>query len=177
MSTRFRAPSWLVVLLGLATMLVGTVLAKAPSADVTEALARFNKEDSSLAAGLKSAAGYAVFPSVKKAGLGIGGARGSGEVLVGGQAVGKTTLTQASIGLQAGGQEYAELIVFETAKAVDAFKSGHFALGAQATAVAIKSGASANAKFKDGVKVLTIAKGGLMYEASVAGQKFGYDAY
>ena len=177
MRPRLHALSSFAVSLGLATMLAGTVLAKAPSADVTAALARFNKEDSSLAAGLNSAAGYAVFPSVKKAGLGVGGARGSGEVIVGGQAVGKTTLTQASLGLQAGGQEYEELIIFETAKAVADFKGGHFALGAQATAVAIKSGASANAKFKEGVKVLTIAKGGLMYEASVARQKFSYDAY
>jgi lipid-binding SYLF domain-containing protein len=167
----------LVVSLGLATIFAGTGLAKAPSADTTEALARFNKEDPSLAADLKSAAGYAVFSSVKKAGLGIGGARGGGELIVGGQAIGKTTLTQASIGFQAGGQEYAELIIFETAKAVADFRTGRFALGAQATAVAIKSGAAANAKFRDGVKVLTIAKGGLMYEASVAGQKFSFDAY
>lgn len=165
--------------LGAAMMLIGTVLAapQAPSADVTEALEQFNKADPSLAKDLKAAAGYAVYPSVKKAGLGVGGARGTGQVIQNGKAVGKTGLSQVSIGFQAGGQAYAELLIFETPKAVENFQSGKFAFGAQVSAVAVKSGASANAKFADGIKVLTLAKGGLMYEASVGGQKFSYDPY
>ncbi len=162
---------------GLATLLAGVALAKTPSADVTETLARFNKADPSLAAVIKAAAGYALFPSVKKAGLGIGGARGSGEVVEGDAAVGKATLSQLSIGFQAGGQAYAELILFETPKALADFKASKFAFGAQVSAVAVKSGASGNAKYADGVKVLTMANGGLMYEASVGGQKFKFEAY
>ncbi len=161
---------------GLAGLLAGSAMAKTPSADVAETLVRFNKADPSLAAVIKAAAGYALFPSVKKAGLGIGGARGSGEVVEAGEAVGKATLTQLSIGFQAGGQAYAELILFETPKALSAFKASQFAFGAQVSAVAVKSGASGNAKYADGVKVLTMTNGGLMYEASVGGQKFKFEA-
>ncbi len=162
---------------GLLAICAGLAMAKAPSDEVKATIERFQKEDSSLAAVIKSAAAYAVFPSVKKGGLGIGGARGSGELIEKGAAVGKTTLTQVSIGFQAGGQAYAELILFEDAKAVAKFKESGFAFGAQVSAVAVKSGASANAKYADGVKVLTMANGGLMYEASVGGQKFKYSAY
>jgi len=155
----------------------GLVLTKEPSDEVKETLARFTKEVPSLAGVMKAAAAYAVFPSVKKGGLGIGGARGTGELIEKGAAVGKTTLTQVSIGFQAGGQAYAELILFEDAKAVAKFKESGFAFGAQVSAVAVKSGASANAKYADGVRVLTMANGGLMYEASVGGQKFKFSAY
>ncbi len=162
---------------GIVAIFAGFVMAKAPSDEVAATLERFHKEDATLAATIKSAAGYAVFPSVKKGGLGIGGARGSGELIEKGEAVGKTSLTQVSIGFQAGGQAYAELILFETPEAVANFRSGKFAFGAQVSAVAVKSGASANAKYADGVKVLTMANGGLMYEASVGGQKFKFTAY
>lgn len=162
---------------GTLALCAGLVMAKAPSDEVKDTLARFQKEDSSLAAVMKASAAYAVFPSVKKGGLGIGGARGTGELIEKGAAVGKTTLTQVSIGFQAGGQAYAELILFEDAKAVAKFKESGFAFGAQVSAVAVKSGASANAKYADGVKVLTMANGGLMYEASVGGQKFKFAAY
>jgi lipid-binding SYLF domain-containing protein len=161
---------------GLLAICASLGMAKEPSAEVKETLERFRKEDPSLAKVLQSAAGYAVFPSVKKGGLGIGGARGSGELIEKGSAVGKATLTQLSIGFQAGGQAYAELILFETPAAVESFRSSKFAFGAQVSAVAIKSGASANAKYADGVKVLTMANGGLMYEATVGGQKFKFEA-
>ncbi len=180
MSQRFQRFGPFALVIGVAaTLLVGTVLAKSqpPSSDVTETIARFTKADPSLEKDLKAAAAYAVYPSVKKAGLGIGGARGTGQLIQNGEAIGKTGLSQVSIGLQAGGQAYAELLIFETEKAVANFQSGKFAFGAQATAVAVKSGAAANAKFADGIKVLTMANGGLMYEASVGGQKFSYDPY
>lgn len=121
-----------------------------------------------------TAAGYAVFPSVGKGGVGVGGAYGRGELFEGGKRVGYCTLTQASIGLQLGGQAYAELVFFETKEAVDRFKSGNFAFAAQVSAVALKSGASANAKYANGVAVFTMGEQGLMYEASVGGQKFSY---
>ena len=162
---------------GLLAICAGFGMAKEPSDEVKATLERFRKEDSSLAAVIQSAAGYALFPSVKKGGLGIGGARGSGELIEKGAAVGKTTLTQLSIGFQAGAQAYAELILFETPAAVENFRNSKFAFGAQVSAVAVKSGASANAKYADGVKVLTMTNGGLMYEASVGGQKFKFEAY
>ena len=82
-----------------------------------------------------------------------------------------------AIGFQAGGQAYSELVLFEDQASLDTFKKGNFEFSAQATAVAVTAGASANAKYEKGVMVLTIAKGGLMYEASVGGQKFSYAAY
>jgi lipid-binding SYLF domain-containing protein len=121
-----------------------------------------------------TAVGYAVFPSVGKGAVGIGGAYGRGELFEGGKPVGFCTLTQASIGLALGGQAYTELIFFETTEALDRFKSGNFAFAAQVSAVALKSGASANAKYANGVAVFTLGEQGLMYEASVGGQKFSY---
>ena len=145
--------------------------------EVKEAIALFQDADSTTADTLAKAVGYAVFPKVGKGGLGIGGARGSGQVLEKGAAVGETSLTQVSIGLQAGGQVYSELIIFENPRVLADFKKGNFEFSAQVSAVAAASGASRNAKFDHGVKVLTLAKKGLMYEASVGGQKFGFKAY
>ncbi len=126
--------------------------------------------------GMKSffdkAAGYAVFPNVGKGGFGIGGARGKGLLKVGGETVAVVTLTQLSIGFQAGGQAYSEFIFFEDDIALGHFRRGNYELGAQASAVAITAGASADADFNEGVAIFTEAKGGLMYEASVGGQKF-----
>jgi lipid-binding SYLF domain-containing protein len=139
-----------------------------------------NAHDSALRAdpGLKKffdeAAGYAVFPTVGKGAIGVGGAYGKGELYESGQLKGYCTLTQASIGLALGGQAYTELIFFETQAALDRFKTGNFAFAAQASAVALKSGASANAKYTDGVAVFTMGEAGLMYEASIGGQKFSY---
>jgi lipid-binding SYLF domain-containing protein len=142
--------------------------------------------------------GYAVFPTIGKGGLGVGGARGKGEVYVGGQHVGNATLSQLSIGLQAGGQAFSEIIFFEDKRAFDEFSSGNFAFGAEASAVAITAGASAGAgttggasagasatknaaatagtSYHKGVAVFTVAKGGLMYEAAIGGQKFKYES-
>jgi lipid-binding SYLF domain-containing protein len=121
------------------------------------------------------AAGYAIFPTVGKGAVGIGGAYGRGELYEAGQLAGYCTLRQASIGLALGGQSYTELIFFETQAALDRFKTGNFTFAAQASAVALKSGASANAKYTDGVAVFTMAEAGLMYEASIGGQKFSYE--
>lgn len=132
------------------------------------------KTDPGLQKFFDTAAGYAVFPSVGKGAIGVGGAYGRGELFEGGQPVGYCTLTQASIGLALGGQKYTELIFFETKPALDRFKSGNFAFAAQASAVALKSGTSANAKYSEGVAVFTMGEAGLMYEASIGGQKFNY---
>jgi lipid-binding SYLF domain-containing protein len=132
------------------------------------------KTDPGLQKFFDTAAGYAVFPTVGKGAIGVGGAFGRGQLYEGGKLAGYCSLTQATIGLQLGGQAYTELIFFETKDALGNFKSGNFAFAAQVSAVALKSGVSANAKYTDGVAVFTIAEAGLMYEASLGGQKFSY---
>jgi lipid-binding SYLF domain-containing protein len=144
---------------------------------VNEARAAFLKQDEELKAHFEKAAGYVIFPSVAKGGVGIGGAMGTGQVFEKDKLVGQAKLTQGSIGFQLGGQVYSEVIFFEDQKALDDFKQSHMEFSAQVSAVAAKSGASKNAKYANGVMVFTLAKGGLMYEASVGGQKFKYEAY
>jgi lipid-binding SYLF domain-containing protein len=118
--------------------------------------------------------GYAVFPSVGKGGLGVGGAFGRGVLFEHGQPTGRSTLTQVTVGAQLGGQSYSEIVVFENAEALASFKKGQLAMAAQVSAVIASSGASANAKYTQGVAVFTLPKAGLMAEASVGGQKFGF---
>jgi lipid-binding SYLF domain-containing protein len=143
--------------------------------DANETVKLFKKTDPSLNQFFKSAAGYAVFPGVGKGALGIGGAHGGGIVYDHGKPVGKTSVTQVTIGLQAGGQAYAEIIFFENEKVLSDFKAGNFEFSGQVSAVAVRAGASANASYRNGVAVFTATKGGLMFEASVGGQKFSYD--
>lgn len=144
--------------------------------EAAAALAKAKATDPSLVANFNRAAGYAVFPSVGKGGVGVGGAYGKGVLYEGGRVVGYCDLSQASIGFQLGGQSYTEIIAFENQESVGDFKEGRFRFDAQATAVALKSGAGANAKYKNGVAVFTMNESGLMYEASVGGQKFSYQA-
>lgn len=140
--------------------------------------------------------GYAVFPTIGKGGVGIGGAYGEGRVYADGEYVGDSTMTQVTIGFQLGGQAYSQIIFFEDKRAFDEFTSGNFEFGAQAGAVAITAGAQASAstagssagasggkhdaktvgQYHKGMAVFTVAKGGLMYEASIGGQKFSYKA-
>lgn len=138
--------------------------------------------------------GYAVFPTIGKGGIGIGGAYGKGRVFEQGNYVGDTDVTQITFGFQLGGQAYSQIIFFRDKRAFQEFTSGNFEFGAQATAVAITAGASAAAtttgsstglsggqhdakttgNYHKGMATFTVAKGGLMYEASVGGQKFTY---
>ena len=120
--------------------------------------------------------GYAIFPKITKAGVGIGGAAGKGIVYKGNTAVGSSKLKQASIGLQLGGQQYSEAIFFENKEAFDHFTNGNLKFDGQASAVAITKAASIDIAYKDGVAVFTHIKGGLMYEASLGGQHFTYEA-
>ena len=143
--------------------------------EVKEAIEAFKKADKDIEEFFKSAKGYAVFPGVAKGGIGIGAARGKGQVFEGEKQVGNATLTQASIGFQLGGQVYSEVIFFETEKALEDFKASKMEFSAQVSAVAAAEGASKNAKYQLGVAVFTLAKGGLMYEASVGGQKFKFE--
>ena len=139
---------------------------------VAEAVAAMKAKDPGIESFFEKAAGYVVIPTVGKGGFGIGGARGKGLLMVGGETVAVVTLTQLTFGFQAGGQAYSEFIFFEDDLALKNFRRGNYELGAQASAVAIKAGASADANFNAGVAIFTQAKGGLMYEATVGGQKF-----
>jgi len=139
--------------------------------------ATFKEKDPGLSKFFESAAGYVVFPSVAKGAMGVGGAHGKGVLFEKGEPIGRSSLTQVTIGFQLGGQAYSEIIFFENDKSLNRFKGGEFELAAQASAVAATVGVSADLAYSGGVAVLTMAKGGLMYEASVGGQKFSYNAY
>jgi lipid-binding SYLF domain-containing protein len=145
------------------------------SSEVQAALAAAKETDPGLQQFFDTAAGYAVFPTVGKGAVGVGGAYGRGQLFQGGELVGYCSLTQASVGLALGGQSYTQLIFFEDQAALDRFKSGNYAFSAQASAVALRSGASANARYADGVAVFTMGEAGLMVEASVGGQKFSFE--
>lgn len=140
-----------------------------------EAKAAFLKEDPGMSSFFNNSYGYVIFPNVGKGGLGIGGAAGNGVVHEQGNMIGFAKLTQVSIGFQAGGQAYREVIFFESSDEMNRFKANKIEFSAQVSAVAAASGASANAKYIEGVAVFTMAKGGLMYEASVGGQKFKFN--
>ncbi len=142
--------------------------------DASIALGKARATSAEFANILDTSAGYAVFPSVGKGAIGVGGAYGKGVLYDRGMAVGYCDLSQATIGLQLGGQNYTEIIAFENQQAIETFKQGNLRFDAQATAVALKSGAGANAKFKDGVAVFTMDESGLMFEAAIGGQKFSY---
>ncbi len=149
---------------------------KKASDKTIKALNKF-KKISSLKTYFKKARGYAVFPNVGKGGIGIGGARGKGEVFEKGKVIGSTTLTQVSIGFQLGGQAFSQIIFFKDKKSLERFTEGNFEFGASASAALISEGANASSDYSDGVAVLTFSKGGLMYEASIGGQKFSYEEY
>ena len=125
----------------------------------------------------KEAAGFAVFPNIAKAGLGIGGARGNGEVFEDGKVIGSTTVTQLSFGFQLGGQAFSQIIFFQNKRDLDRFTDGNFEFGASASAALITEGANASVDYTNGVAVMTFSKGGLMYEASIGGQKFTFKGY
>lgn len=153
--------------------------AESLTSKANKAKEEFLKQDASLKDVFDKAVGYVIFPSVAKGALGIGAAKGKGELFEKGKdkPAGEAKLTQVTIGFQAGGQAYAELILFQDQTSMDNFKKGNFEFSAQASAVAVTAGAAANAKYENGIMILTMAKGGLMYEASVGGQKFKYKAY
>lgn len=139
-----------------------------------EARAAFIKTDPSMSTLFTNSYGYVIFPNVGKGAFIVGGAGANGAVYQNGREIGTAKLRQVSIGLQAGGQTYREVIFFENEEAMDRFKANKIEFSGQVSAVAAKSGASANAKYTDGVQVFTEQKNGLMVEASVGGQKFSY---
>jgi lipid-binding SYLF domain-containing protein len=180
--------------LAMVAMLAITSVASANKYPDTIALFKNAGESASF---FSSCYGYAVFPTIGKGGLIVGGAHGKGHVYEKGKFIGNTSVTQISVGFQAGGQAYSEIIFFEDKRALDEFTKENFEFAAGVSAVAITaaanasagtSGASATASggkrdaktvggsYYKGVAVFTIVKGGAMYEASVGGQKFTCDA-
>ena len=125
----------------------------------------------------KEASGYAVFPNIGKFGIGFGAARGNGEVFENGKVIGSSTVTQITFGYQLGAQAFSQIVFFQNKRDLDRFIDGNFEFGASVSAALINQGANASADFKNGVAVMTFSKGGLMYEASVGGQKFTFDGY
>lgn len=144
------------------------------STKVQRVIDDFLRKDPSLKSFLDSAYGYAVFPGIGKGGIGLGGAYGKGEVYEQGEYIGRTSVTQVTFGFQLGGQKYSEIIFFRNVDALNRFTSGNFEFSAQASAVAVTAGASANADYEEDVAVFTMIRGGLMYEASIGGQKFSF---
>jgi len=158
-----------------------------------DTIAVFKKAGESAAFFAKSH-GYAVFPTIGKGGLGVGAAHGSGHVFEKGKYVGDVSMTQVSVGLQAGGQAFSQIIFFEDKRAFDEFTGGNFEFDATVQAVAITASATASAgstgagagagtgqkdaktvgQYHKGIAVFTVAKGGLMYQAAVGGQKFKF---
>ena len=147
-----------------------------PSKDVEATIATFVEKDSRVADLIETSAAYAVFPNIGKAAFLVGGAHGDGELVILGVAVGKTEVSELSVGLQAGGQAFSEIIFFQTDEDVERFKSGKVEFSSGFSAVAV-GGATDKPAYREGVIVFTYTKGGLMAEMSVGGQKFKYTAY
>lgn len=178
-------------LLLIATLALAAVPVLADDYDDTIAVFKNAGESATF---FKKSHGYAVFPTIGKGGLGVGAAHGSGRVYEQGKYVGDTKMTQVSVGLQAGGQAFSQIVFFEDKRSFDEFTSGNFEFEATAQAVAITASAGATAGttgssagaaggqkdaktvggFHKGMAVFTVAKGGLMYQAAVGGQKFSY---
>lgn len=139
-------------------------------------IARMKEVDPDVSDIFKRAVAWAVFPTIGKVGIGIGGAAGNGRVYYKNSFIGTTTMSQISVGFQLGGQEYSEIIFFQDDATLKKFQAGKLEFGANVSIVALKAGAAKTAGFKDGTIVITLPKRGLMYEASVSGQKFTFKA-
>lgn len=180
-------------LLGISGLAIALLAANAWADPYVDTIKLF-KDSGQSAAFFDDSYGYAVFPTIGKGGFVVGGAHGKGQVYQHDKYVGDTSITKLSVGFQAGGQAYSQIIFLQDKRAFDEFTSGNFEFGAGVSAVAITAaaggeagttGANANAsagrkdattagKYHKGMAVFTIVKGGAMYEASVAGQKFSY---
>jgi lipid-binding SYLF domain-containing protein len=142
--------------------------------EVPTTIANFKGADSTIGTFFEKSAGYAVLPRIAKGGFIVGGARGTGLVYEKGKLIGHVVMSQASIGAQIGGQSFSEVIFFENADALKTFQNSEFTMSAQVGAVAASEGVAKNAKYQQGVAIFTLARTGLMAEASVGGQKFKF---
>ena len=141
-------------------------------AAATSRLQQMRTADPALGLLIQKGYGYAVFSHVDKGGLGVGGAYGQGVVYEQGQHIGYSALTQGTVGVQAGGQSFSELLVFETKAALDRFKASQFGFTADASAVVLTSGSATQANFVDGIAVVVQPLSGVMVEAALGGQQF-----
>ena len=177
----------------LASLAIALIATHARADDYEKTIEVFRKAGES-AGFFDSAYGYAVFPTIGKGGIGFGAAYGKGRVYKKGAHVGNCSMTQATVGFQLGGQAYSQIVFFKDERAFKEFTSGSFEFGAEASAVAITAAAGAKANtagtsagastsrneatvagaYHKGMATFTVAKGGLMYEVSIGGQKFGY---
>jgi hypothetical protein len=144
------------------------------SDQASAAIGNFKQADPSLQRFFDSAYGYAVFPAVRAAAVGVGGAYGQGEVYERGRLIGHADLSQANVGLSLGGQRYAEIVFFEDEGAMATFKTNQVEFDARASAIAAASGAATSANYQKGAAVFTLPEGGLMFQAAVGGQKFRF---
>ena len=145
--------------------------------DSKNARAEFIKSDGLMQNLFDKSYGYVIFPNVGKGAIGVGGAAGNGILFESGRPIGSAKMKQVTVGFQFGGQAYREVIFFENKAASDRFKQNNLEFSAQASAVAVTKGASGNVKYSDGVMIFTQKKGGLMYEASIGGQKFSFTPF
>jgi len=167
---RNAALTALLLALGGPTFALGDEL----STEAEKAIKALQSADSGLTNSFSRAAGFAVFPSVGKAGLIFGAEHGNGVVYEKGKPIGEATLTEINVGPQVGGQSFYEVIFFETPEALSNFKESKFEISAEVSAVAASEGASLNAKYREGVMVFTLPRSGLMAQAAIGGQKFKY---
>lgn len=170
----FIGAAFLFLIFSLSTAAQSSKKDKKIVSDALLAKEEFIKGDGLMKNLFQTAYAYMILPNVGKGGIGIGGAAGNGAVFKGSSLVGMAKMTQVTIGFQWGGQAYREVIFFESKADLDRFKENRLELSAQASAVAVTAGASANAKYSNGVMIFTQTKGGLMYEASIGGQKFNF---
>ena len=184
----------LLLIVALVISVAAPAWAKREVQDYTGTIQKF-KQSSDILPLFDVAHAYAVFPTIGKAGLGVGAARGKGQVYLNGEVIGFTALTDLSIGFQAGGQAYSQIVFFQDERALREFTSGSFEFDAEAGAIAIQAGASAKTgtegsgagassggaggsyagSWHKGMLVFTMAQGGLMYEATISGQKYSYN--
>ena len=178
-----RVPMFCLAAVGTAAMFLGGC-ATAPETntgrqeldnDSNASLYDFKSQDPSLDNLLRNSYGYAIFPTVGKGAVGVGGAYGQGEVYQQGKRVGYADMTQATVGASLGGQSFSELIVFRTPQALQNFESGQYTFSADVSGVAAKAGAADNARWENDIAVFADVKGGLMADASVGGQKFNFE--
>lgn len=168
--------TWMLVLVAMLTYAQDAKKDQRIIEDSEDAKAAFLEDDPDMQSFFDNSYAYIILPNVGKGGLGVGGAAGNGVAYEKGEFIGFARMTQVTIGFQAGGQAYSEVVFFESEEEFDRFKENKIEMAAQVSAVAAASGASLNAEYVDGVAVFTRTKGGLMYEASVGGQQFKYRA-
>ncbi len=144
------------------------------SQKVQATIQAFKQKDPGMKVFLDRAYGCAVFPTIIKGGMGVGGAHGKGQVLERGRVVGTARVSQGTIGFQLGGQSYSQIVFFQNQQALARFKNGNLKLAADATAIALTTGVGAKADDERGAAVFVLPKKGLMYEAVIGGQHFSF---